>query len=295
MANVERDFLATSAWVLGRTGLSKEDRAAINTATDEVAQCRDGKAWTLIVETKPPVPTRLLPRGNWLDESQPELLPATLHAVPALPNPENRRLTRLDLAKWICSAENPLTGRVVMNRLWKEFFGRGLSFQLDDLGAQGESPSHPELLDWLAIEFRESGWDIKRMMRTLVMSETYRQSSKTRPELRNADPNNRRLAFQNPRRLDAEFVRDNALSIAGLINLEMGGPSVKPYQPDGYYAPLQFPNRTYRADVDDRQYRRGVYMHWQRTFLHPMLANFDAPCAKNALRFARPATRRSRR
>jgi hypothetical protein len=111
----------------------------------------------------------------------------------------------------------------------------------------------------------------------MVVSAAYRRDSSLRPELRDADPNNRLLASQNPRRLDAEFVRDNALAACGLLDREMGGPSVKPYQPAGYYANLQFPNRDYAADADDRQWRRGVYMHWQRTFLHPMLANFDAP------------------
>jgi hypothetical protein len=133
------------------------------------------------------------------------------------------------------------------------------------------------LLDWFAVQFSESGWDFKKMVRLIVTSATYQQRSSLRPELRDLDPNNRLLASQNPRRLDAEFVRDNALAIAGLLNPEMGGPSVKPYQPGGYYANLQFPDRNYVADTDENQYRRGVYMHWQRTFLHPMLANFDAP------------------
>jgi hypothetical protein len=115
------------------------------------------------------------------------------------------------------------------------------------------------------------------MVRLIVTSSTYRQDSNLRPELADLDPQNRWLASQNPRRLDAEFVRDNALFVAGLLNLDVGGPSVHPYQPAGYYANLQFPDRDYVADRDDREYRRGVYMHWQRTFLHPMLANFDAP------------------
>jgi hypothetical protein len=164
-----------------------------------------------------------------------------------------------------------------MNRLWKQFFGTALSSVIDDVGAQGEWPSHPALLDWLAVEFRESGWNVKHMVKLLVMSSTYRQDARLRSEMRESDPNNRLLSSQNPRRLDAEFVRDNALQIAELLNLEMGGPSARPYQPADYYANLQFPDRDYVADVDDRQYRRGMYMHWQRTFLHPMLANFDAP------------------
>ena len=115
------------------------------------------------------------------------------------------------------------------------------------------------------------------MVKLMVMSATYRQDSNPRPEVRELDPNNRLLSCQSPRRLEAEFVRDNALSIAGLLNDEIGGPSAYPYQPAGYYANLQFPDRDYRADTDERQYRRGIYTHWQRTFLHPMLANFDAP------------------
>jgi hypothetical protein len=185
-------------------------------------------------------------------------------------------LTRLDLAKWLVSPQNPLTARVFMNRLWKQFFGAGLSLQVEDLGAQGEVPSHPELLDWLAVEFRESGWDIKHMVRLLVTSATYRQSSANAHKVL-SDPANRLLSSQNPRRLEAEAVRDNALQIAGLLNLDVGGPPCKPYQPAGYYANLQFPDRDYIPDKDDRQWRRGVYMHWQRTFLQPMLANFDAP------------------
>jgi hypothetical protein len=191
---------------------------------------------------------------------------------------EGKRLTRLDLARWIVSKENPITARAVMNRLWQHYFGVGLSAVVDDLGSQGEPPSHPELLDWLASEFRDSGWDVKRMVRLMVTSATYRQSSSLRPELRDLDPANRLLASQNPRRLEAEFVRDNALAIAGVLNLaDIGGPSVKPYQPDDYYDALQFPDRKYVASTGPEQWRRGLYMHWQRTFLHPMLANFDAP------------------
>lgn len=242
-------------------------------------ECRDGKAWTMVTEAVPPLTVKVLPRGNWMDDTGevtppavPEFLPASFR--PAAGNP---RATRLDLARWLCAPENPLTARAFANRLWKQFFGNGLSQVVDDLGAQGEPPSHPELLDWLASDFRDSGWDVKHLIRQMVLSRTYRQSSNLRPELREVDPNNRLLASQNPRRLEAEFVRDNALFVAGRLNLDIGGPSVKPYQPDGYYENLQFPNRVYTPERDERQWRRGVYMHWQRTFLHPMLANFDAP------------------
>jgi len=165
-----------------------------------------------------------------------------------------------------------------VNRLWKQFFGAGFSNKLDDLGNQGEWPSHPLLLDWLASDFRDSGWDIKRTVKLIVTSQTYRQRAAYRHDLAEIDPYNRLLAQQSARRLAAEAIRDNALAISGLLESDLiGGPSVFPYQPAGYYANIQFPNRRYSNSRDDRQYRRGVYMHWQRTFLHPMLANFDAP------------------
>jgi hypothetical protein len=241
-----------------------------------VAECRNGRAYTMVTQATEPRPTRILPRGNWQDDSGPIVLPATLHFLPRLPIQAPRE-TRLDLAHWLTSRENPLTARTFVNRLWQQFFGTGLSAVVDDLGAQGEWPSHPELLDWLAVEFMERGWDVKAIVRLMVTSATYRQASTDRPELREIDPNNRLLARQNPRRLEAEFVRDNALQAAGLLNLDLGGPGVFPYQPEGYYASMNFPTRDYVAQSDERRYRRGLYMHWQRTFLHPMLDAFDAP------------------
>ena len=265
-----------AAYTLGTVGdaaLAERLRAI----RKEIYECRDAKAHTLVTESKEPIETRVLTRGNFLDDAGAVVEPAVPHFLPQPAVTEKRRLTRLDLAHWLVSPENPLTGRAVMNRLWKQFFGNGLSMVVDDLGAQGEWPTHSELLDWLAVDFREGGWDFKRAIKQIVMSNTYRQDSNLRGELREWDPLNRYLSSQNPRRLDAEFVRDNALSIAGLLNLDIGGPSVKPYQPPNYYANLQFPNRDYVPNTDEREYRRGVYVHWQRTFLHPMLANFDAP------------------
>ena len=157
------------------------------------------------------------------------------------------------------------------------FFGTGISGVLDDIGSQGEWPSHPELLDWLAVEFMESGWDIKHMVRLIVSSQAYRQSSLETNQLRDIDPENRLIARQSSFRLDAEFIRDNALSVSGLLFNQIGGPSVKPYQPSGYWENLNFPKRTYKADSGPNQYRRGVYTHWQRQFLHPALIAFDAP------------------
>jgi hypothetical protein len=245
----------------------------------KLREYRRGVAWSLVTEARAPLTVRILPRGNFLDATGPIVLPATPSFLPGYrQSTEQQRLTRLDLANWLTSKENPITARTFTNRLWQIFHGNGLSAALDDLGSQGEPPSHPELLDWLAGDFRDHGWDIKRLVRLMVTSRTYRQSSSLRPELKDLDPANRLLASQNPRRLDAEFVRDNALAIAGLLNAEdIGGPSVKPYQPDGHYEPLQFPNRTYVTSKDAEQWRRGLYMHWQRMFLHPMLVNFDAP------------------
>ncbi|MDB4474485.1 PSD1 and planctomycete cytochrome C domain-containing protein [Opitutaceae bacterium] len=243
----------------------------------EIAACREGMAFTMVTEASEPLVTRVLPRGNWQDESGEIVSPAPPAFLAKGAPPSSERATRLDLAEWIVSSENPLTARTQVNRMWNQFFGTGLSAVVDDLGLQGEYPSHPELLDWLAVEFVESGWDLKHMVRLIVNSATYRQQSVYRPDLRDVDPDNRLLAAHPSRRMEAEFVRDNALFVAGLLDTEIGGPSATPYQPDGYYVSLNFPKRRYQAERDERQYRRGVYTHVQRTFVHPMMANFDAP------------------
>lgn len=249
------------------------------TTLNHIRDCRAGWAYSMVAQTlAEPLPTRILHRGNWQDESGDLVDPAVLSFLPSDSVPKDRRLNRLDLANWITAEENPLTARHFVNRLWKQFFGTGLSNVLDDLGGQGEWPSHPDLLDWLASEFRETGWDVKHIVHLIVTSNTYQQEAARRPDLKDVDPYNRLLARQSARRLDAEFIRDNALAIAGLLETSyIGGPSVAPYQPEGYYGPINFPARKYPVQHDSRQYRRGLYMHWQRTFLHPMLANFDAP------------------
>lgn len=223
-----------------------------------------------------PRTVRILPRGNWMDESGEVMQPALPKYLPQ-PKIEGRAATRLDLAQWLVSRENPLTARTVANRFWKQFFGTGLSKVLDDLGAQGEPPPNGALLDWLACEFMDSGWNVKHLVRTIVTSRTYRQVSTATPELLAADPDNRELARQTAFRFDAELVRDYALSVAGLLSTKIGGPSVKPYQPDGYWENLNFPTRQYAADAGESQYRRGLYTWWQRSFLHPSLLAFDAP------------------
>ncbi len=229
----------------------------------------------MISESVPPRITRILARGNWLDDSGPIVLPH----VPAFlgaPASKEPRATRLDLARWLIGRDNPLVSRVMVNRLWKLAFGQGLVATPGDLGAQGSLPTHPELLDWLASEFVESGWNVKALLRRIVTSRTYRRSSTPSEEMRLKDPANRWLARQNRFRLDAELVRDNALAVSGLLSTRIGGRSVKPYQPPGYWIFLNFPKRDYAPDHGENQYRRGLYTYWQRTFLHPSLLAFDA-------------------
>lgn len=239
---------------------------------------------TLITETVTPRMVRVLPRGNWMDESGEEVTPAFPEFLNFSSASETspgesavQRLTRLDLARWITAPQNPLTARVVVNRLWKIYFGAGLSRKLDDLGAQGEWPSHPLLLDALAGDLIAGGWNLKLLIKAIVMSRTYQQTSVGSPVLAEADPYNRWLARQGRFRLDAELVRDNALSVSGLLVHRIGGKSVHPYQPAGYWAYLNFPMREWKNDQGEDLYRRGLYTHWQRQYLHPGLLAFDAP------------------
>ncbi|MCF6284114.1 MAG: DUF1553 domain-containing protein [Candidatus Hydrogenedentes bacterium] len=231
---------------------------------------------SVVTETMKPRVVRVLARGNWMDESG-EIVTPGIPAFLGDIQTTDRLPTRLDLANWLTDPKNPLTARVFVNRLWKLYFGTGISKVLDDLGSQGEWPAHPELLDYLALEFMESGWDIKHVVKLMVMSSTYRQTSKADATLKNRDPYNRLLARQSRFRLEAELIRDNALKVSGLLSTAMGGPSAKPYQPAGYYSELNFPKREYQPDTGENLYRRGVYTHWQRTFLHPSLLAFDAP------------------
>lgn len=232
---------------------------------------------TIVTEHGPPRVTRVLHRGDWMDETGAVVEPAVPEGMRRFNSPPGQRATRLDLARWLVAPDHPQTARVVVNRLWKRFFGTGLSDSLDDLGLQGERPTHPELLDWLAVEFRESGWDLRHMVRLMVTSSTYRQSSQPRSELATLDPNNRLHARQDAFRLEAEQIRDAALAAGGLLDRRVGGESVRPYQPEGYWRFLNFPKRDYTPSQGPDQYRRGLYIHWQRTLLHPSLLAFDAP------------------
>ena len=229
------------------------------------------------VQNNTPRTVRILPRGNFLDETGEIVAPATPAFLGTFGLPKKDKLTRLDLADWILSAKNPLTARTVMNRTWKQFFGVGMSKVLDDLGAQGAPPSNPALMDFMSVEFRESGWDTKHMVRLIVTSGTYKQVSTASKALMNRDPENREFARQSRPRLEAEEVRDTALQLAGLLVPKIGGPSVKPYQPERYWENLNFPVRDWMADKGESQWRRGLYTWWQRSFLHPSMLAFDAP------------------
>lgn len=225
-----------------------------------------------------PRTVRILPRGDWQNESGPEVLPATPKFLPGyIESTPDHRLNRLDLARWLVSPQNPLTARVFVNRLWKLFYGTGLVKSLDDLGTQSEWPAHQALLDWLACQFMDSGWDVKHMIRLMVNTNAYRRSSAATGDALASDPHNREMARGGRWRLDAEFVRDNALSISGLLVKHTGGPSVHPYQPAGYWENLNFPGRDWPVSQNENQWRRGLYTWWQRSYVHPAMLAFDAP------------------
>jgi hypothetical protein len=189
---------------------------------------------------------------------------------------------RLALAHWLVSPDHPLTSRVAVNRMWQEVFGRGIVFTSDDFGTQGDRPTHPELLDWLAAGFMDHGWSMKQMVRLLVTSATYRQSSHARPELAAKDPENTLLARQSRLRLPAEAIRDEALYAAGLLDLRIGGRSVKPAQPKGV-AELSYAGSVkWDESTGPDRFRRGLYIHFQRTVPYPQLMTFDAPAASLA-------------
>jgi len=251
--------------------------AALNAS---IEQLKKSARRTMISVPKEPRQIRVLPRGNWLDDSGDIVEPAVPTFLGLTQGKANDRATRLDLANWLTDPVNGnglLTARVFANRFWYLFFGRGLSSSLDDFGGQGSPPDHPELLDRLALELAENGWNVRHLLKLIVMSRTYQQSSTWTAQLLTDDPENRWLARQTAMRLPAETIRDNALHVSGLLVHDVGGPSVRPYQPAGYYRHLNFPQRTYSHDEDSRQWRRGLYVHWQRQFLHPMLKAFDAP------------------
>ena len=223
----------------------------------------------------------ILNRGMY-DQPKEKVEPAVPSALPPMPASFPRN--RLGLAKWLVDESNPVMARVTVNRFWQEVFGTGLVKTSEDFGSQGEGPSHPELLDWLAVEFRESGWDVKKLFKQMVMSAAYRQSARVTPLKLEKDPDNRLLS-RGPRfRMDAEMVRDTALAASGLLVDKIGGPSVKPYQPDGVWeavAMLNSNTRHYRRDTDDKLYRRSLYTFWKRSAPPASMDIFNAPSREN--------------
>jgi hypothetical protein len=239
-----------------------------------------GKRGTIahVMAEKPGVPkAAILDRGEY-DKPKEEVTANTPESLP--PFPESLPRNRLGLAEWLLSDVHPLTARVTVNRFWQEVFGTGLVRTAGDFGITGELPSHPELLDWLAVEFRETGWDVKRLFRLMLTSAAYRQSAVTTPEKATKDRDNRLLS-RGPRfRMDAEMIRDQALAASGLLVKKLGGPSVKPYQPEGVWEAVAMPEsntKNYAADTGESLYRRSLYWFWKRSAPPASLEIFNAP------------------
>ncbi len=269
-----------------------ELRSQIENLTERLSMLTE-KHQVLVMNTAPkPRVTHILNRGVYsspmeeVTAGSPTVLPP-LSEDPAFDKTtgsfRDRPANRLDLARWLTRPDHPLTSRVAVNRLWEHFFGRGLSASSADLGSQGQWPSHPELLDWLAVDFRENGWDRKRMTKLILTSRTYRQTSNTTPELIKKDPRNELLA-RGPRfRLTAEEIRDQALATSGLLIERLGGPSVKPYQPGdlwrqvSHYGSSPATSQTFVQDHGEKLHRRSLYTYWKRTLPPTNLSTFDAP------------------
>jgi hypothetical protein len=218
-------------------------------------------------------------RGQY-DQPGEEVEPGVPEAL-GTPWPSGAPRNRLGLAAWLTRPDHPLTGRVVVNRMWQQLFGTGLVKTAEDFGRQGEFPSHPELLDWLARRFVDGGWKVKALLRELVLTATYRQSSTLSAALRERDPEGRLFARYPRHRLDAEAIRDQALAVSGLLRQRLGGPSVFPYQPEDLYKNVvvdaPYPGTTWTASSGDDLYRRSLYTFWKRTVPHPVLSGFDVP------------------
>ena len=242
-----------------------------------VAMAEANFTTTLVaIDLKEPRETRLLNRGEYDQPTGDPLSPNVLSVMGALP--ESAPKNRLGLAQWLTSREHPIVARVLINQLWQRVFGVGLVRTPEDFGLQGQQPTHPELLDWLAVEFQDSGWDLQHMIRLMMTSRTYRQNSSWRPDV--SDPENRLFARGPSYRLDAEVIRDMGLWAADILDPHMGGEGVKPYQPSGMWKAMAHPasnTKLYERDRSRRAYRRSLYVYWKRTSPHPMMTLFDAP------------------
>jgi hypothetical protein len=274
------DGRVTRTWRLARSPAFRELLDEIAAAEGEIAIVEAAIPRTMVMKELPMQrETYLLMRGQY-DRPDRER-PIARGVPPALGRlPEGAPANRIGLAQWLTAPDNPLVARVYANRLWEIVFGAGIVSTSEDFGLQGAWPSHPELLDWLAVEFRESGWDVKAALRRLVTSATYRQSSRVRPEAEERDPDNRLLSHAPRRRLGAEEVRDQALYLAGLLVEKFGGPSVKPYQPEGLWQEVAMPQsntRIYERGSGEDLWRRSLYTYWKRACPPPSLMTFDAP------------------
>jgi hypothetical protein len=273
-----RDYFLTHIW--------QETQATFQPLLDELGAKKKQRAellatapTTLIYkELAEPKPAHILRRGEYdkpgqrVSRDTPGMLP---------PFPQDAPRNRLGLAQWLLDRGHPLTARVTVNRIWQQFFGVGLVQTAEDFGSQGEPPSHPELLDWLAVQLIDDGWDMKRTVKRIVMSATYRQSSAATPELTGRDPQNRLLARGPRYRLDAEMLRDQALSVSGLLHPQLGGPGVKPPQPAGLWKAVGYVGSNtdkFAADEDpEKIHRRTLYTFFKRTAPPPQMGMFDAP------------------
>jgi hypothetical protein len=249
----------------------------------ELDKLSEGGDISLVAQERPAVAyADILTRGIYTARKE-RVEANTPHFLPALPAGEPHN--RLALARWTVSPENPLTARVTVNRMWNELFGAGLVETTEDFGIMGQRPSHPELLDWLAVEFRESGWDMKHMYKLMVMSAAYRQSAKSSPDQLARDPKNLLLAHGPRFRMDAEMLRDIALQSSGLLVNKVGGPSVKPYQPGNVWESVGYPTSDttkYKQDHGEALYRRSLYTYWKRMAMQPNMDAFDAPTRDTA-------------
>jgi hypothetical protein len=269
-----------TAWRLRYSPGYRTQTESIATLETELQTLQKAIPQTMVMkELATPRPAYLLHRGEYdkPDTSRviPRSIPAALGKMPA-GAPDNR----LGLARWLTADDNPLVARVAMNRLWMQLFGTGIVLTVEDFGMQGEWPSHPELLDWLACEFRDSGWDVQHMLRLIVTSTTFRQSNRRRPAAEQADPDNRLLGWFPRRRLTAEQLRDQALFAAGILVERFGGPSVKPYQPEGLWrevAMVQSNTRTFQRGAGDDLFRRSLYTYYKRACPPPTMLLLDAP------------------
>ena len=272
-----RDYFLTSVYANPPTALvSLRTEASLLKQKRETLE-KEIPSTMISRELDKPRPTWVLIRGQY-DKHGEQVGPGVPAILPPLPQSEVTN--RLTFARWLVAPNHPLTARVTVNRFWQQFFGTGIVKTAEDFGTKGEWPSHPELLDWLATEFMRTGWDVKRLVRLIVTSATYRQDSSVTPALAALDPENRLLARGPRYRLDAEELRDYALSVSGLLNLKTGGRGVHPYQPAGIWEAVGYTTSNtakYSQDHGEALYRRSLYLFWKRTAPPPSMTTFDAP------------------